>query len=96
MAIILSHPMTAPEMRVLQEFRRLATETMNVAAIKTIKHPVGGGEAPAATLVAKGYLTSDATHENFTLTQKAKDFLALDPKPEHEEATADAPEATVE
>ena len=96
MAIILSHPMTAPEMRVLQEFRRLATDTMNIAAIKTIKHPVGGGDAPAASLVAKGYLTADATNENFTLTQKAKDFLAIDPKPEFEQAAPTDQEAAVE
>jgi hypothetical protein len=84
MAIIMSHPMTAQEMRVLQEFRRVGTETMSIAAIKAIKHPVGGGEAPAVTLTQKGYLTSDG--ENFTLTQKAKDFLAIDLKPDVESA----------
>src|SRR5690349_14844733 len=60
MAIILSHPMTSQEMRVLQEFRRVAAETLPVAAIKAIKHPAGGGEAPANSLVTKGYLSSDA------------------------------------
>ena len=86
MAIIMSHPMTAQEMRVLQEFRRVAAETLPVAAIKAIKHPAGGGEAPAVSLVAKGYLSADAGAESYTLTQKAKDFLALDVKPEFEEA----------
>lgn len=86
MAIILTHPMTSQEMRVLQEFRRVAAETLSVAAIKAIKHPAGGGEAPANSLVTKGYLTADAGAENYTLTEKAKEFLALDVKPEFEEA----------
>lgn len=90
MAIILSHPMNTQEIRVLQEFRRVTTETLPVSAIKAIKHPSGGGESPAVSLVAKGYLTADATAENFTLTQKAKDFLSLEPKPEFEEATGAA------
>lgn len=73
--------MTPQEMRVLQEFRRIAAETMPVAAIKAIKHPAGGGEAPAYSLVEKGYLTTDAERQNFTLTEKAKSFLAIDAKP---------------
>lgn len=84
MAIIMSHPMTAQEMRVLQEFRRVAAETLPVAAITAIKHPAGGGEAPAASLVSKGYLTGDAG--GYALTEKGKEFLALDVKPEFEEA----------
>ena len=94
MAIIMSHPMTSPEMRVLQEFRRVGAETLSVAAIKAIKHPAGGGEVPAVSLVSKGYLTADGGAENYALTQKAKDFLALDVKPEFEEAgsAADAGE----
>ncbi|HEX9162829.1 MAG TPA: hypothetical protein VF980_14075 [Thermoanaerobaculia bacterium] len=89
MAIIMSHAMTPQEMRVLQEFRRINTETMPVDAIKAIKHPVGGGEAPAASLVQKGYLTMNGSPDNFTLTQKGKDFLALDVKPEFEGAGGD-------
>jgi hypothetical protein len=79
--------MTAEEIRVLQEFRRVASDTMSLAAIKAIKHPTGGGDAPALALVAKGYLTVDAGRESFALTQKAKDFLAYDPKPEFEETS---------
>jgi hypothetical protein len=93
MAIIMSHPMSTQEMRVLQEFRRIAAETMPVAAIKAIKHPAGGGEAPANSLVAKGFLTADSGGESYTLTEKAKEFLALDVKPEFEEAgSSDAAE----
>jgi hypothetical protein len=87
--------MTEQEIRVLQEFRRLTVETLGIAAIKAIKHPAGGGEAPALSLVDKGFLTTDAARENFTLTQKAKEFLSYDPKPEFEEATASAEDVTV-
>ncbi len=95
MAIIMSHPMTTQEMRVLQEFRRINADTMSIDAIKAIKHPAGGGEAPAVSLVDKGFLTTDAAAEHFTLTQKAKDFLAIEVKPEFENAAptdAAAPE----
>jgi len=68
-------------MRVLQEYRRIAADSMPVAAINAIKHPFGGGEAPAVTLVDKGYLTVDADRQNFTLTEKAKGFLAIDARP---------------
>lgn len=81
MPIILSHPLSIPEVRVLQEFRRLSAETLPVDKIRNIKHPVGGGEAPAFSLIDRGYLTADATHENFTLTDKSKSFLAIDYKP---------------
>ena len=82
MAIIMSEPLTVREMRVLQEYRRINSETMPIAAITAIKHPVGGGEAPALSLVDKGFLTTDESRQNFTLTGKAKDFLAIDVKPE--------------
>ncbi|HUP47300.1 MAG TPA: hypothetical protein VNA04_00775 [Thermoanaerobaculia bacterium] len=81
MAIILSHPLTAQEIRILQEFRRLGTDSLPLATIKALKHPAGGGEAPAQTLAGKGYLTADATGEGLTLTGKAKEFLSLEPKP---------------
>jgi hypothetical protein len=80
--------MTEQEIRVLQEFRRVATESLTIAAIRAIKHPAGGGETPALSLADKGFLTTDATRENFTLTPKAKEFLSYDPKPEFEVAGA--------
>lgn len=83
--------MTEQEIRVLQEFRRLQSESMTLAAIKAIKHPSGGGEAPARSLVAKGYLAA-ADGETFTLTPKAKEFLSYDPKPEFEEGGSAAEE----
>jgi hypothetical protein len=78
--------MTEQEIRVLQEFRRMAVESLGIDAIKAIKHPTGGGDGPALSLVDKGFLSTDAARENFTLTEKAKDFLSYDPKPEFEEA----------
>lgn len=78
--------MTAEEIRVLQEFRRLSTESLPMSAIVALKHPVNGGEAPAVSLMAKGYLTADQGRQNFALTAKAKEFLAYDPKPEFEDA----------
>jgi hypothetical protein len=79
MAIELPFPMTVQEMRVLQEYRRVGTEVLPIDKIKTIKHPVGGGEAPALSLVAKGYLAANGS--DFSLTEKAKEFLAIDAKP---------------
>lgn len=77
--------MTPQEIRVLQEFRRISAETLDSNAIKAIKHPSGGGEDPAISLIAKGYLTADDSRQSFTLTPKAKEFLAYEPKPEFEE-----------
>jgi len=82
--------MTPEEIRVLQEFRRVSSETLDLAAIKAIKHPTGGGEAPAISLIGKGYLTANEGQQSFTLTQKGKDFLAYEPKPEFEEGTSAA------
>ena len=88
--------MTEQEIRVLQEYRRVAAETMSLTAVKAIKHPTGGGDAPALSLVQKGYLTADEGGQNFTLTAKAKEFLSYDPKPEFEEAAAGGAEEVAE
>lgn len=84
MAITLPFPLTVQEMRVLQEFRRVAAETLAPDAVKAIKHPAGGGEAPAQSLVSKGFLTANGS-DGYTLTEKAKEFLAIDAKPLIEE-----------
>ncbi len=91
MPIILPHGLTSQEIRVLQEFRRLNAETLPLATITALKHPAGGGEAPAVALVGKGFLTADA--ESYTVTQKGKDFLAIDAKPMFEETGAAAASA---
>ena len=80
--------MTPQEIRVLQEFRRVSAETLPADAVKAIKHPFGGGDEPAISLIAKGYLAADEGRTSFTLTEKGKEFLVYDPKPEFEEAGA--------
>ena len=89
--IILPNGLTTQEIRVLQEFRRLNADALTVDLIKAIKHPTGGGEAPAASLVSKGYLTT--TGEGFAVTQSGKDFLAIDAKPLVEETSDTAASA---
>ena len=69
----------------LQEFRRLNAETLSLEQIKAIKHPTGGGESPVVSLTEKGYLETNGSREQFSTTQKAKDFLAIDAKPLVEE-----------
>jgi len=81
MAIILPNGLTTQEIRVLQEFRRLNADSMTLEQIRAIKHPAGGGEAPAVSLVDKGWLETSGNRESFATTQKAKDFLVLDPVP---------------
>lgn len=94
MPIILPLSLTTQEIRVLQEFRRLATDRLTVEQIKAIKHPSGGGEAPAATVAAKGFLTAEA--DAFVLTQQGKDFLAIDAKPLGDEGASGEAEEAVE
>lgn len=88
MCCMLIKGMTEQEIRVLQEYRRVGTESLTIAAITAIKHPAGGGESPALSLVEKGFLKTEAGRENFALTAKAKEFLSYDPKPEFEEGGA--------
>jgi hypothetical protein len=82
MAIILPNGLTPQEIRILQEFRRLNSEALPLATIQAIRHPAGGGEAPAASLAGKGFLAADDSGENFVLTEKGKGFLAIEAKPE--------------
>ena len=87
--IILPLDLTPAEIRVLQEFRRLTTDTLPLETIKALKHPTGAlGEAPAASLVGKGFLTGEG--DTFTVTPKAKEFLAIDAKPLFEETSGAA------
>jgi hypothetical protein len=92
MPIILPLDLTSEEIRVLQEFRRLTTETLPLDTIKAIKHPAGAaGEGAAVALVRKGFLTTEG--EAFTLTPKAKDFLAIEAKPAVDETSPAAASA---
>ena len=89
MPIILPHGLASDEIRVLQEFRRLNAESLSLEQLKAIKHPAGkGGEAPAVALADRGWIEVDGSREQFTITQKAKEFLAIDARPMFEEADA--------
>jgi hypothetical protein len=80
--IIFPNGLTTQELRVLQEFRRLNAGTLSVEQIKAIKHPSGGGEAPAVSLAGKGFLVAEG--DGFTTTAKARELLSVDPVPEFE------------
>jgi hypothetical protein len=94
MPIIMPLDLTSAEIRVLQEFRRLNAERLAVDTIKAIKHPSGGGEAPAVGLASKGFLVADG--DGFAVTQKAKDFLAIDARPMFEESGGSAASASAD
>lgn len=79
--MLMPHGLTAEEIRVLQEFRRIGQKTMTFEEIRAIKHPVGGGDTPAKRLVEKGFLTADPSGLSVTLTPRAEEFLAYDPLP---------------
>lgn len=73
--------LTPAEIRVMQEFRRLGTREMTADQIKAIKHPIGGGEAPALSLADKGYVQADESRTRFTLTEKSSELLSYNPLP---------------
>ncbi|MHB0971052.1 MAG: hypothetical protein ACYC7A_20640 [Thermoanaerobaculia bacterium] len=77
--MILPEGFTADEIRVLQEFRRTAQDSLTAEQIVAIHHPADGGEAPAKRLIDKGYLTSG--DGAYVLTERAREFLARDVKP---------------
>ncbi len=79
MPIILPHDLTPPEIRILQEFRRLNADRLGLDVIKAIKHPAGGGESPAVALASKGFLSADS--DGFAVTEKGRSFLAIEAKP---------------
>lgn len=79
MAIVIPGGLSSQAIRVLQEYRRLSVDTLPKEHILAIKHPVGGGDAPAEELIARGYLTRG--EEGYALTDEARRFLAYDPKP---------------
>ncbi|MGA7616785.1 MAG: hypothetical protein WBX15_16555 [Thermoanaerobaculia bacterium] len=70
--------LTSDEIRVMQEFRLRKSEELSPDEIAAIRHPAGGGVAPAQSLVRKGYLDEDEESGHFRLRQRAKDFLAID------------------
>ena len=88
MPIVLPLSLEPPEIRVLQEFRRLSAESLPLTTLTAIKHPSGGGEPPVMSLVRKAFLTVDGSGETFSLTPTSREFLAIDYRPENEEPPA--------
>jgi hypothetical protein len=78
--MILPREFTAAEIRVLQEFRRLGADSLDLAALAAIRHPAAPVSDPAEGLVRKGYVVPNDSG-GFQLTEKAKVFLADEPKP---------------
>ena len=81
MAIVLPVPLTVQQIRVLQEFRRIGTDSLPLDAIQAIKHPAGGGVAPVDALASRGYLVFDPSASTMNLTDRGRDFLAIEVKP---------------
>lgn len=73
--------LTPAEIRVLQEYRRIGKQEITVDELKAVRHPVGGGESPAALLAGKGYLKAAPDGSAYSLTELATEFLSFDPKP---------------
>ncbi|HEY5610408.1 MAG TPA: hypothetical protein VIL97_04325 [Thermoanaerobaculia bacterium] len=80
----LPHGLSAQEIRLLQEFRRLEKEELTNEEIASVKHPATpGGDLPAV-LAEKGWLAPSGTDGRYALTEKSKELLAFDPVPIYE------------
>lgn len=90
MAIVLPHGLEPHEIRVLQEYRRLNAGSLPMSTLTAIRHPAGAPDGPVKSLVAKGFLAAEAEGESFALADPARDFLAIEAKPEFEEPPAKA------
>jgi hypothetical protein len=89
----LPNGLTPQELRVLQEFRRTEKNDLTDDEIAGIRHTHGGGIEPARSLAAKGYLVPAAEGAGFTLTDRAKALLAVNPVPAGSEGESGAAEA---
>jgi len=74
--------LTTPEIRILQEYRRLETAEMSLDQIQKILHPTRIDNPPVKSLVEKGFLTESGNGESLTLTDVAREFLERKAEPE--------------
>ena len=74
--------MSPPEIRILQEFRRLEAEDMALATIREIKHPVAVDDAAVLELEKRGMVASSEDGSSFRLTESGETFLARPAEPE--------------
>jgi len=71
----------APEIRILQEFRRLATKEMALDAVLQIKHPTRE-EGALDRLLEAGFLNVSEDNSIYRLTETAESLLARPCEPE--------------
>lgn len=74
--------LSAPEIRILQEYRRAGVQTMSMTAIREIRHPSKVGDEAVKGLVTKGYLARGEGDDTFELTGNGTKFLERNPVPE--------------
>lgn len=80
----LPHDLSAQEIRVLQEFRRLEKGALSKEEIAAVKHPAPPMTDVASALVEKGWVQTNGTGGTYELTEKAKEFLSFNPVPLYE------------
>ena len=76
-----------PELRILQEYRRLSRKAMSRAEIDAIRHPASA-EGAVEGLLEKGYLVPSGAEGEYALTPAAEELLAVEPVPEWEIGSA--------
>ena len=87
----LPHGFRPPELRILQEYRRLARKAMTREEIDAIRHPASA-EGAVEGLLEKGYLVPSGVEGEYLLTPVAEELLAVEPVPEWESPVAGAEE----
>jgi len=74
--------LTAPEIRILQEFRRLETKEMALDAVRQIKHPTKAPDEALDRLLDAGFLNVSEDKSTYRLTETAESLLARPCEPE--------------
>jgi len=77
----LPYGLNAPAIRVLQEYRRLGATSMNLEAIRAIKHPAPVGDEVVEELTRTGLLEPGETSDQYKLTDHGTSFLGKNPEP---------------
>jgi len=75
------------ELRILQEYRRLARKSMTREEIDLIRHPASA-EGAIEGLLEKGYLVPSGGEGEYLLTPASEELLAVEPVPEWEPKVA--------
>ena len=75
------HDLTAQEIRLLQEFRRLTSKQLTRGQLEGVRHPFGETGPAISGLLQKGFLTNGDAADSYGLTEKGEKFLSYDPVP---------------